>query len=131
MARHRENTYEQAKLKGLVKKNPQRYRKKTPSSEFTIGKPPRHMSKEAKKIWAEIQKYVCAGVLTGSDRLHLEMTCDLMAEYRNPKSYGFSNNQRALLIKMLSDIGMNPMARQRFGVEPVKKKTTDDDFSEF
>ena len=131
MARPRSNTYEQAKLKGLVKKNPQRYRKLPPKSDYGIGKPPSHMSVEAKKIWAEIEKYVCAGVLTGSDRLHLEMTCDLMAEYRNPKSYGFSNSQKQLLNKMLQDMGMNPMARQRFGVEPVKKTKNEDDFSEF
>lgn len=131
MARPKSNTYEMAKLKGAIKKNPQRYKKIPPKSDYELGKPPRHMSKAAKKVWVEVQKYVCAGVLTGSDRFHMEMLCDLLAEYRNPASYGFSNSQKILLNKMLADIGMNPMARQRFGVEQVKKTKTEDDFSEF
>ena len=131
MARGVKNTAEIAKLSGQAKKNPKRHKANTaPKSEFGIGSPPDRMMPAAKKVWVELVKYAPAGILGGSDRMHLEIICDLMAEYLDPPSYGFTTSKYNILLKGLSDLGLNPAARQKLGVvKPEKPK--DDDFSEF
>ena len=130
----RKHTPEMAKLTGAAKKNPQRYRKQPPKSEYGIGAPPAHLDKDHKTIWNELVKYGLPGTLTGSDRVHLESTVRLVYKMRFPPSYGFTTAENSLLISSLSKLGMNPQDRNRLGVQPApkaKSKKEADDFSEF
>ena len=53
MGRHKK-PLELARLSGADKKNPQRYRKKIPKSEFPLGEPPDGMIEGADDAWHEI-----------------------------------------------------------------------------
>ena len=134
MPNRRRTPLEVAKLKGAVKKDPQRYKNKPVKSKYGLGEPPKHMTKEAKLIWHEIAKITPAGVLTASERMLFEIVCDLMAEYRAPDSSGFSPAKLTILERMLGKLGMNPIDRQRLGVQPTPPKdgpTGDDDPDDF
>lgn len=124
---------ELAKLKGATKKDPQRYRKEPPKSNYELGDPPKRFNKELKAIWHEVVRYSLPGVLTGAERFTMEILCDLIYEYRNPPSYGFTSAKLSQLTRILGLFGMNPVDRQRLGVEAPKGKKgkPDDDFSDF
>lgn len=103
-----------AELKGATKKNPQRYRTPEAKSEHSLGQPPNHLSESAQIVWAEIEKYSPDGVLTGADRLTLEVACELMAEFRErPREIPAAKIGR--LQGALASLGLNPSDRQKIG----------------
>ncbi len=114
MGRHKK-PLELAMLTGAVKKDPQRYRKKIPKSEFPLGKPPTGMIEGADVAWHEITAACAAGVLTMTDRIILEITANLLAEYRSDPP-GFAVGKLRHLIGCFARLGMSPSDRAGLGV---------------
>lgn len=121
---------EVAKLKGADKQNPQRYRTIPPKSQYGIGKAPPSLTKDEVKCWDELVYYSLPGVLSGSDRHIVEVTSKLLHEFRYPPSYGFDNPKLAQLMRNLGLLGMNPVDRQRLGVQKPEKPK-ENDFEKF
>ena len=118
---------EVAELKGSTKQNPQRYRREPAKSEYLLGQPPDYMAEDAKAVWFELETYAAKGVLTGGDRLVLEVTSTLVAEFRrNPGE--FSAAKIGHLIGCLARLGLTPADRQRIGVEKPKDENPFNDF---
>lgn len=114
MARHAQPA-EVAYLKGADRKNPNRYQNKVPKSALPLGRMPVRLSKEGKKAWKEIERYALPGVLTGSDRLLMEMTSNLWAQYlRDPD--GIQSTKLSQLIGCLARLGLSPADRQKLDV---------------
>lgn len=118
---------ELAKLKGAHKKNPQRYKKEPPKSAHPLGESPKHIRGKSKDSWDELCKYCLKGVLTGADRFILEISSNLLAEYRSdPQEFSAAKLEK--LIGCLARLGMTPADRQKLGVE---KKAEDESFDDF
>lgn len=118
---------EVAELKGADKRNPQRYRKEPAKSAYELGQPPDYMAADAKAVWFELETYTASGVLTGGDRLVLEVTATLVAEFRRDPTE-FSAAKIGHLIGCLARLGLTPADRQRIGVEKPKDENP---FNEF
>lgn len=73
---------ELAKLKGADKKNPQRYRGKTPKNSRPLTEPPPGFSAAEKKIWYELLENAIPEVLTAADFPVMEQAASLLYEFR-------------------------------------------------
>lgn len=126
MARHKQPEA-LAKLKGATKKNPQRYKKKAPTSTKPVGTAPAHMSPAARDAWAELVKYALTGVLTGADRLVMEVTATLLAQFRaDPLEMPAAKITQ--LVGCLARLGLTPADRQKLGVEKPPEGNPFEDF---
>ena len=123
MAKHAQ-PLELAKLKGADKVHPERYRKEVPKSELPIGDYPAVRSLDPEDCWKEIAAQSIPGVLTGADRIVLEVASNLLAEYRADPTK-FVAAKYTHLISCLARFGMSPSDRTKLG---VGKKDDDDDF---
>ncbi len=81
MGRHRK-PIELHRLSGADKKDPQRYRGEVPKSDMPFGEYPVIRSTDPAECWREISAQCIPGVLTGSDRIMMEVASNLLAEYR-------------------------------------------------
>lgn len=126
MARHRQPR-ELAALKGADKRNPQRYKKQTPEAEFPLGDVPARLGAEEKAAWFELETFALKGVLTGADRLVLELTARLVAQMRS-ESREFPAAKMGHLIGCLARLGLTPADRQKLGTE---KPSEGNPFNEF
>lgn len=130
MARHPQSR-EVAELKGATRKHPERYRKQPPAVDMPLGNAPDHLDKAgekvwlAKDVWFELSSYAPRGVLTGADRITMEVLSNLVVEYRRAPSE-FPVGKYVHLIGCLARLGMTPADRQKLGVEKAK-----DDGNEF
>jgi len=120
MARHRQ-PLELATLKGAVAKDPQHYRHEVPKSDLPLGDAPDHMTPEAAVCWCEISGCAIPGVLTNADRHILEITSNLLAEYRRDPDQ-FTVGKYAHLIGGFARLGMSPSDRQKVGAEKPKEE---------
>lgn len=118
MANHKQPR-EVAALKGADKRNPQRYKKAEAKSGLPLGTAPEYMRDEAKAIWFELETYSLTGVLTGSDRLVMEIVSNLVADYRADPSE-FTASMHGVLKGHMASLGLNPSDRQKLGVEKPK-----------
>ena len=126
MARHAQPR-EVAAAKGATRKHPERYRKEPPASDYKLGDAPDHMTEAAKAVWFELQTYAPAGVLTGADRLILEILSNLLAEYReDPRE--FAVGKYVHMRGGLASIGMTVADRQKLGTEKAKQGNEFDAF---
>lgn len=126
MARHKQPA-EVAKFKGADRKNPQRYRDEAAKGEGEVGDAPIHLQGPARLAWKELCAQSLKGVLTGSDRIILEVTANLLAEYRaNPTE--FAVGKYTHLIGNLARLGLTPSDRQKFGLEKPKERDEFEDF---
>ena len=114
MGRHK-IPLELARLSGATKKDPQRYRNKVPKSKFPLGEPPGGMIDGAAEAWCEISAACAAGVLTRADRIILEITANLLAEYRSDPP-GFAVGKLRHLVSCFARLGMSPSDRTCLGV---------------
>lgn len=115
MARHRQPR-EVAELKGATKHDPQRYRKEPPVVDHELGTAPDHLSEKAKACWFEISTFAPKGVLKGADRFVLEITANLLSEYReDPKE--FAVGKYTHMIGCMARLGLSPSDRQKLGTE--------------
>lgn len=133
MARHPQSR-EVADLKGATRKHPERYRKTPPAVEMPLGNAPDHLDKTGEKdwtaseIWFELESYAPRGVLTGADRITMEVLSNLLVEYRKAPSE-FAVGKYTHLIGCLARLGMTPADRQKLGVEKPEDKGNE--FDEF
>ena len=126
MARHAQPR-ELADLKGAGKKHPERYRNEVPQSEHDLGVPPDHMSAAAKEVWFELVTYALKGVLTGSDRLVLEVTSVLVAQFRaDPEEMPAARLTQ--MVGCLARLGLTPADRQKLGTAKPAEGNPFDEF---
>ena len=114
MGRHRK-PIELHRLTGADRKNPQRYRGKIAKSELPFGEYPTERNTDPAECWREIAAQCIPGVLTGSDRIILEITANLLAEYRADPP-GFAVGKLRHLIGCFARLGMSPSDRAGLGV---------------
>jgi phage terminase small subunit len=126
MARHAQPR-ELAELKGANRAHPERYRKEVPKSDWALGDAPDHLSAEARAVWFELATYALPGVMTGADRLVMELLSVLVAQFRKDPE-GFSAAKMSHMIGCLARIGMTPADRQKLGTEKPKDENP---FNEF
>lgn len=118
MARHAQPR-EIAELKGATKHDPQRYRGDVVKSDQPLGTAPAHLSEDAKVAWFELEALSLPGVLTGSDRIVMELLSNLIVEYRRDPDE-FSAAKHGIVAKHIATLGMTPSARQQFVVDKGK-----------
>lgn len=120
---------ELAEAKGALKKHPERYRKEPPAVAQPVGTAPAHLSPQAKACWFEIESLAPLKVLTGADRVTLELLANLLAEFRDDPT-AFPANKMTHMRGCLASFGMTPSDRQRLGTEKPRgdKKDGFDDF---
>ena len=95
-----------------------RLRPNEPTVDRPIGSPPTAMTKEEKKVWKELVKQSCPGVLMESDRLVFAVLVKLATRfYANEKLMVGETNQ---LIALSSKFAMNPADRSKVSVEKPK-----------
>lgn len=126
MARHKQPEA-LAKLKGADKKNPQRYTRTPPKSDKKLGAPPAHLKPKVKEAWKELERYALNGVLTGADRLVMEITATLLAEFR-ANAAEMPAARIGHLVGCVARLGMTPADRQKLGVEKAKEGNPFDEF---
>jgi len=115
-------------LKGDFKNNARRYQKEVPKSEKPLGNVPKHCSVGAGRIWKELAGKAPPGVLTESERFIMEITCELMAEFReDPRR--FAGAKFTQLISCLGRLGLTPSDRVKLGVNQITE--SDNEFNRF
>ena len=112
---------EVAELKGAPQKNPQRYRDIVPKSKLPLGEPPDDLPEDAQECWYELSFYSIPGVMTGADRVLLEVASAMLAEYRKDRD-GFPTTRLGKLIECLARFGMTPSDRTKLGVDKSKEE---------
>jgi hypothetical protein len=108
--------------KGAFEQNPNRARPNEPTSGKPIGAPPVYLSLEEKRVWRELVKHACPGVLFESDREHFELLTRLTAKMR----YHFTEmkaSEMAHFISLGSRFAMTPADRSRVTIDRTKKST--------
>ena len=121
---------EHHELVGSWEKNPQRKRAPAPKSTTGIGAPPRYFTADERAIWREIVAQAAAGVLTGADRMIVEMISMTMASIRRREPV--TSADRGNLIRMLASLGMTPVDRTRLHITPPEPETeSPDPYDEF
>jgi len=106
---------ELAELKGATKVNPERYRDEVPKSAMPLGDYPVERSDDPAECWFEISSMCIPGVLTGADRIMMEIAADLLGEYREDHQK-FASAKRAQLVSCLARFGMSPTDRNSLGI---------------
>jgi len=120
MARHKQPR-EAAELKGALKVHPERYRDEIPKSTLPLGEYPAERSTDPADCWFEISSMCIPGVLTGSDRIMMELASDLLAEYREDHKK-FPAAKVGHMVSCLARFGMSPTDRNALGLEKSKDK---------
>jgi hypothetical protein len=126
MGRHRQPR-EIAALKGALRVHPERYRNVPPKAALGLGDAPEGMCNDAKAVWRELAMHAAAGVLTSADRMLMELTANLIAQFR-AGPHAFQSARLGHLIGCLARLGMTPVDRQRLSV-PRSESTNP--FAEF
>lgn len=112
-----------AELKGAVEKNPQRYKGYPPKLDMPLGDAPLHISESAQSCWFELSAFSPPGVLTGAERIPMELASNLLAEYRESPC-DFQVGKYTHLIGLLARFGMTPSDRQKLSI--AKEEEADD-----
>ena len=129
MPRH-PKPFEIVKLEGRERENPRRYKSRAvaPKSDTDIGECPARLNPEVRAVWQEITQSIPAGVLTATERIALEILCELVAEHRaDPRA--FQAAKHAQLVSLLGRFGLTPADRVR--LVPAKEQTKKNPFLEF
>ncbi|HUS94850.1 MAG TPA: hypothetical protein VMZ24_06730, partial [Patescibacteria group bacterium] len=114
--------------RGAFKKNPQRSRDGEPEVRDPIGSAPDRLEDLERQAWDEVVRYAPMGVLTEADRHHVEELCILLAESWRLRAK-MQTSTRALINKMLGQIGMNPSDRSRISIEKPRNENPFDSLS--
>jgi len=101
-------------LRGSFAHDPARGRARAgePVPTTPLGDPPSRLDAQERAAWAEISATCCPGVLTGADRLVLELASRLLAESWDV-GREFKDSRRRQLHMLLGSFGMNPSDRSR------------------
>lgn len=115
------------KLTGAHKKDPQRARSNEAKPRLGIGSAPVNANAGFSDIWDEVVDNVCPGVLGNCDRIHLEIVCRLISQFRlDPE--GISSAKIGMIEKMLGKLGMNPIDRIKITVPEGDEKNPEDEY---
>lgn len=96
--------------------NASKYDLEIPKTDKPLGVKPFRLSAEAAKAWDEIVEAVPATVLVKTDRMIMELTCELMGEFReNPRQ--FATSKIGQLLACMSRLGLTPSDRVKLGVK--------------
>jgi hypothetical protein len=107
---------EVAELKGATRKHPERYRKTPPAVDLPLGNAPDYFTPAQKGVWFELETYAPRGVLTGADRVAMELLSVLLDEFRtNPVEIRVAKIGQ--MVSCLGRLGMTPADRQKLGTE--------------
>jgi hypothetical protein len=104
--------------------NPSRARESEPVSTRPLGNPPKHLSKERKKLWKEIAKRLAPGVAMESDRDAFELMVRLTDRMRTDDIL-MRSADRTALISLWSRFAMTPADRSKVSVEKHKGSALD------
>jgi hypothetical protein len=85
------------------------------------------MADAARACWFEVSSLAPRGVLKGADRLILEVTSNLLAEYRTAPTE-FAVGKYTHMVGCLARLGMSPADRQKLGTEKAAEGNEFDDF---
>ena len=118
---------EVAELKGATRKHPERYRKTPPAVDLPLGNAPDYFTAAQKAVWFELETYAPRGVLTGADRVAMELLSVLLQEFRtNPIEIRVAKIGQ--MVSCLGRLGMTPADRQKLGTEKPKEENPFDAF---
>ena len=110
---------------GAFKKDPQRARAPEPESKHPIGNAPSYFTETQREAWHDFVTDAPPGVLSGAERVLVEMITRLMAEIRESDEVKASVFSR--LESLIGKCGMTPADRPRVGVAPPKDANDFDD----
>jgi hypothetical protein len=114
----RRKTEAEHQLNGTFEKHPERKAayEKAPKPKGPLGDPPASFDPKSFSgdrliaIWHEVVAQAPPGVLTSSDRMHVEMTCRLIYRIRH---LGAKSGDYSRLESMLGKMAMNPSDRPK------------------
>lgn len=112
--------------RGAFKKNPQRRRPEEPKVGTGLGEPPADLTALERAAWEQIARECAKGVLTGADRIAVEIASRLLARFREEGD--LPGAKLAQLSSLLGRFGMTPADRSKVHVE---KKQPENEFAEF
>jgi hypothetical protein len=95
-----------------------RQRPHEPTMDRAIGTPPPSMTKAEKKVWKELAKQCCPGVLKESDRLMFAVLVRLAAKFYSREP--MPGIETAQMITLSSKFALNPADRSKVNVEKPK-----------
>lgn len=101
-------------LRGAFNKNPQRKRKNEPKAEGEIGSFFNGPT-TSEEIWNELVAACPANVLTGADRMALEIAVEYMRQFRIDPT-GCTAERVKTLINLLARFGMTPSDRAKLSL---------------
>ena len=108
-------------VSGAYKRNPARRRIGEPIPSGGIGNAPAGRSEAFVRAWDELVVSCCPGVLGSSDRQWLELTVELLLEFREaPRD--MSAAKMRLLQSALVRLGMSPSDRSKVTVSEVEEE---------
>lgn len=116
-------------MRGSVIVNAGRFsdRKKAPQTEGSVGSPPKYFDAALKKVWKELSSSIPTGVAGSSDRQVIEMASRLLHQFRTDPL--MQSSRLAILMQLLSRLGLDPQARTRLQVGQPPAQKTDDQWS--
>lgn len=116
-------------MRGSLSVNPGRFeaRRKAPKTIGVLGKPPKHFGPRVAAIWTEIVVAIPEGVAGSADRMVVEMATRLMDQFRTDPDMQAS--RIAILMQLLSRLGLDPQARTKLQVEQQPTAKPDDEWS--
>ena len=109
-------------LTGAFRKDPQRKRPVGAKSAKSLGQPPGYFRDDECLVWAEIETYAAAGVLTSADRFVVELLSRLVARFRANWLNGAEMSQ---LTWCCSHLGMTPSDRSKVLSSEQEKEPSD------
>ncbi len=120
---------DQAALTGALRVNPARFteRQKAPPTIGVVGPAPKHLSANEKKVWREISNAIPEGIAGKADRFALEMCSRLLQQFRTDPDMQAS--RIAVLLQLLSRLGLEPQARTKLQVAEKPAVKQDDEWS--
>ncbi len=132
MGRPRKSTAE-LERNGSFEKHPERKaaRQNEPKPEGPLGPPPKCFDPESYNgekliaIWNELVSQAPPGVLTSSDRAHLELAVRLYHRIRTNPSAKIGDFNR--LSELLGKMGMNPSDRSKVNIAPLRPGDNSDE----
>ena len=101
-------------LSGALSHDPQRFRDRInePVDNRALGDPPMHLTAEQRVCWGEIERIAPPGVLRYADRLVVEMTAILLANFRALGPM-LSDAKFRRLEALLGQLGLTPATRSK------------------
>lgn len=128
MARPRKPT-KILEISGSFKGRPERKKQREgePQPTDDVGRPPKHLTTQQRRVWREIVKKTPPGVITTMDACSLEIVVVLLDRFRQANSGNTERLQGAelsALMRGLAGMGMTPADRSKVTV-PVKDADQD------